>query len=76
MGLALFLVAPHRVMFLSGAVQALAVMAFWSLELGGRAGVWPGPAWLPLAILQASLLLWAWRYAPCCRRRRADGRPG
>jgi len=63
-------------MFLSGAVQALAAMAFWLLELGGRSGVWPAPAWLLLAIFPASLLLWAWRYAPCCWRPRADGRPG
>ena len=78
--LPVFFVAPHRVVFLSGAVQALAAMAFWSLELGGRAGVWPAPAWPMLTILPASVLhafgLWAWRYAPCCWRPRADGRPG
>ncbi|MCK9381128.1 MAG: NnrS family protein [Sulfuritalea sp.] len=43
--------APHRALFLSGAIQALAVMVFWSLELGGRyAGLWPVPA-LPLLTL-------------------------
>ena len=56
MGLPVFFVAPHRVMFLSGAVQALAAMAFWSLELGGRSGLWPAPAWPLLMILPASLL--------------------
>lgn len=34
--------APHRVMFLAGAVQTLAVMGWWTAELTGRAG------WLPL----------------------------
>jgi uncharacterized protein involved in response to NO len=38
-------------MFLSGTVQALAVMAFWSIEVGGRyAGLWAVPAW-PLLML-------------------------
>ena len=55
--LPVFLSAPHRVMFFSGAVQALAVMAFWSLELGGRyAGLWPAPVWPLLALFPVSLL--------------------
>lgn len=38
-------------MFLSGTVQALAVMAFWSIEVGGRyAGLWAVPAWPLLAL--------------------------
>ncbi len=54
--------APHRPMFLAGTVQALAVMAFWSLELGGRyLGLWPVPAWplrnvFPPSVLHALLL--------------------
>ncbi|MCX7147968.1 MAG: NnrS family protein, partial [Rhodocyclales bacterium] len=52
-----FFAAPHRVMFLTGAVQALAVMVFWSLELGGRyAGFWPAPAWPLLTLFPAPLL--------------------
>ena len=44
-------------MFLSGAIQALAVMAFWSLEVGGRyAGLWPLPAWPLLALFPAPAL--------------------
>ena len=57
MRLPVFFAAPHRVMFLSGAVQALAVMAFWSLELGGRyAGLWSPPAWPLLTLFPPSLL--------------------
>jgi uncharacterized protein involved in response to NO len=49
--------APHRPMFLAGTVQALAVMAFWSLELGGRyLGLWPVPAWPLLTVFPASVL--------------------
>ena len=52
MNLPVFFAAPHRVMFLSGTVQALAVMAFWSIEVGGRyAGLWTVPAWPLLAQL-------------------------
>lgn len=44
-------------MFLGGTVQALAVMAFWSADLGARlAGFWPLPAWPLLTGFQPSLL--------------------
>lgn len=44
-------------MFLAGAVQALAAMAFWSLELGGRyAGLWPAPGWPLLSVVAPSVL--------------------
>jgi len=44
-------------MFLSGVVQALAVMAFWSVEVGGRyAGLWPVPVWPLLTLVPASAL--------------------
>ena len=44
-------------MFLAGTVQALAVMVFWSLELGGRyLGLWPVPAWPLLAVFPPSVL--------------------
>lgn len=53
----IFFAAPHRVMFLAGTVQALAVMAFWSLQTGGHyAGLWAVPAWPLLNVLPASLL--------------------
>lgn len=46
-------------MFLSGAAQALVLMAFWSVELGGRyAGFWPVPAW-PLLLQVAPSLVHA-----------------
>lgn len=44
-------------MFFAGTVQALAVMAFWSVEVGARyAGFWPAPAWLLPALFPPSLL--------------------
>jgi uncharacterized protein involved in response to NO len=44
-------------MFLAGTVQALAVMMFWSLELGGRyLGLWPVPTWPLLASFPPSVL--------------------
>jgi len=52
-----FLAAPHRAMFLSGTVQALAAMAFWSLDVGAHyAGLWPAPAWPLLTLFPAYLL--------------------
>ncbi|MEI2695153.1 MAG: NnrS family protein [Saprospiraceae bacterium] len=49
--------APHRVMFLAGTIQALLVMGFWSLDLGGRhAGLWPTPPWPLLESFPAFLL--------------------
>ena len=62
MRLPTFFAAPHRVMFLSGTVQALVVMAFWSAEVGGRyAGLWLPPAWpllrmFPPPVLHALLI--------------------
>lgn len=57
MRLRILFAAPHRPMFLAGTIQALAVMVFWSLELGGRyLGLWPVPAWPLLAVLPSSLL--------------------
>ena len=49
-------------MFLSGAIQALMVMAFWSMEVGGHyAGLWPMPMWplltmFPPPVLHALLI--------------------
>jgi uncharacterized protein involved in response to NO len=57
MRLRVLFAAPHRPMFLAGTVQALAVMVFWSLELGGRyLGLWPVPAWPLLAVFPPSVL--------------------
>ena len=57
MRLPVLFAAPHRPMFLAGTVQALAVMVFWSLELGGRyLGLWPVPAWPLLAVFPPSVL--------------------
>jgi uncharacterized protein involved in response to NO len=33
--------APHRMMFLAGAVQTVLAMCLWLAELLGRSGVWP-----------------------------------
>lgn len=39
-------VAPHRIMFLGGAVQALAALVWWFVDLGARYGGWfPGLQW-------------------------------
>lgn len=53
-----FFSAPHRLMFASGAFQALAAVLFWAVDLGGRlAGlyaplVWPvPPMWLHAALM-------------------------
>lgn len=55
--LPVFFAAPHRLMFLTGTVQALAAMVFWSLDVGAHyAGLWPAPAWPLLNLLPASLL--------------------
>lgn len=44
-------------MFFAGTIQALAAVAFWSAEVGGRyAGFWPAPAWPLLSLLPPSLL--------------------
>lgn len=44
-------------MFLSGVVQAVAAMAFWFVEVGGRyAGFWPVPGWPLLTLFPASAL--------------------
>ena len=57
MRLPVLFAAPHRPMFFAGTVQAIAVMAFWSLELGGRyLGLWPVPAWPLLAVFPPSVL--------------------
>lgn len=57
MHLPVFFSAPHRVMFLSGTFQALAVMAFWSAEVGGRyAGLWQLPAWPLLTVFPPPML--------------------
>ncbi|MCF8197217.1 MAG: NnrS family protein [Sulfuritalea sp.] len=57
MQLPIFFAAPHRVMFLSGTVQALAVMAFWSVEVGGRyAGLWSPSAWPLVSLYPPSVL--------------------
>lgn len=41
-----FFAAVHRGMFFSGAAQALAVMAWWAIDLGARrAGLWSVPPW-------------------------------
>ena len=62
LNLPVFFAAPHRVMFLAGTFQALAVMMFWSIEVGARhAGLWTVPAWplvmaFPPSLLHAMLI--------------------
>lgn len=57
MKLPVLFTAPHRVMFLAGTIQALAVMAFWSVDLGSRhAGIWAIPAWPLLTAFPPPLL--------------------
>lgn len=47
--------APHRVMFLPGAFQAVAIMAWWLLELEGGAGI---AAVVPTLAVHAWLMLY------------------
>ncbi|NMG45816.1 NnrS family protein [Aromatoleum toluvorans] len=50
-------VAPHRAMFLSGAVMLLVSFAMWALELGARVGLMPAIGWvLPPAWMHALLV--------------------
>jgi uncharacterized protein involved in response to NO len=51
----------HRTMFFFGALQAVAAMAWWSLDLGGRyLGLYAAPAWsVPPMWAHAWLLLYA-----------------
>lgn len=54
--------APHRLMFLAGALQALLAMGFWMHVMGARAGLWPAVAFplfdvLPAAWWHAEVML-------------------
>lgn len=55
-----FTAAPHRVMFFGGAVQSIAVMAWWLYELLARNGlVSPAPAWaIPSTAAHAYLMIY------------------
>jgi uncharacterized protein involved in response to NO len=54
-----FFSAPHRVMFAAGTVQAMLVMAWFAIDLGGRyARLYPPPAWrVPPGWFHANLML-------------------
>lgn len=54
-----FTAAPHRVMFLGGALQSLAVMVWWLFDMAVRYGVAGQPAALPVApvLLHAYLMI-------------------
>jgi uncharacterized protein involved in response to NO len=44
--LAILAAAPHRAFFLIGALQGVAAIAWWLVDLAGRYGGWyPAPAW-------------------------------
>jgi len=53
-----FFHAPHRVMFLGGATQALLAMLWWAIDLGGRhGGLYAAPGWpLPAPWIHAALM--------------------
>ncbi len=57
-GLAMLAVAPHRILFFFGALQALAAVAWWIADLLGRYGNWYAPIdWsLPAPFAHAYLL--------------------
>ncbi|WP_127477139.1 NnrS family protein [Sulfurivermis fontis] len=53
-----FSAAPHRMMMFGGAVQLVAVLLYWSIELFGRyTGVWPAPATLLPGIFAHAFLM-------------------
>ena len=55
---AVFFSAPHRVMFMAGAVQSLLTVALWSVDLGARhAGLYAPVPWPVPAIWLHSLLM-------------------
>lgn len=55
-----FSAAPHRMMMFGGAVQLIAVLLYWSIELTGRyTGLWPAPATtIPGVFAHAFLMLY------------------
>lgn len=57
---AVFLAAPHRVMFMAGALQSLLSVAFWALDLGARhAGLYAPLPWaFPTVWLHAALMIY------------------
>lgn len=61
---AVFFSAPHRVMFMAGALQSLAAMALWSVDLGARhAGLyapvpWPAFGAFPSVWLHSLLMIY------------------
>lgn len=55
---AVFLSAPHRVMFTAGALQSLLVVSLWSIDLGARhAGLYAPVAWFFPPVWLHSLLM-------------------
>lgn len=57
---AVFFSAPHRVMFMAGAVQSILTIALWSLDLGARhAGLYAPLTWpLPSVWLHSLLMIY------------------
>lgn len=57
---AVFFSAPHRVMFMAGAVQSILTIALWSFDLGARyAGLYAPLAWpLPPVWLHSLLMIY------------------
>lgn len=59
-----FTAAPHRVMFLSGAVQGVATMLWWLFELSGRYGLLAHPAAWAVPPLWAHAYLMMYGFFP------------
>ncbi|MFZ5509206.1 MAG: NnrS family protein [Pseudomonadota bacterium] len=58
--LPVFFHAPHRVMFLAGATQGIAALAWWALDLAARhGGLFQAPDWpLPAAWIHGLLMIY------------------
>ena len=59
-----FTAAPHRMFFFGGAVQAIATLAWWLIDLGGRYGGWYAPIAWTISPIDAHAFLMIYGFFP------------